>query len=462
MGPTEESDVLFYGADNQSAKMKFRSFVYVELGEGVPPEDIVDPVNADLLMEVINYQLQHMFGAFTEHPKFVDNPGIALNAKNTITNGVSSVQIDKKNVIGVQNNKYARVFYTYTDSVVFEKSMFANGPLQIEFRLPKDPMNVYTASSMPINRAIRIYEKLNETEDYSLELKDLRHIKKDGTKTANLCTNLHYNEVGDFWYFWNPEQPSCPLKKSDMVMVKAQLDPVESTKRTYPYYDALYGDNGNGNLFQVNYLVGIDENFRRGDLGRGTFNEATELLLEVGYERMVEEGGSRWLRRFHKEIDGVEYRVNMRLVNPDKDAFVPIAKEAIETADVFIYDGHSGLGGYLYVDRFEEVTGSPLVLPKDKHQIMYFNGCSTYSYYSTGYFEAKGGIEKLDVLSTSIGALFSVGARHDIKVIEHLTSGKRPTWQKIMDDIYKSAHPDETALTHVNGDEDNPRRKNNQ
>ena len=162
--------------------------------------------------------------------------------------------------------------------------------------------------------------------------------------------------------------------------------------------------------------------------------------------------------KFTKSRDGIDFQIDMKLIDPNTDSFVKKAKSALENSDMFIYDGHSGLGGYLYVDRFEDTLGSPLNLPLDKQQIMYFNGCSTYSYYNTGYFEAKKGTEHLDVLTTSVGAVFSIGARHDVKLIEHITSGRRPTWQKIIDDIYKVS-PEETALTHVNGDEDNPRKK---
>ena len=46
------------------------------------------------------------------HPAFVDNPGVALNAGFKMFNGKPTVEIDPDHIIGVQNNKYARVFYT--------------------------------------------------------------------------------------------------------------------------------------------------------------------------------------------------------------------------------------------------------------------------------------------------------------------------------------------------------------
>jgi hypothetical protein len=311
------------------------------------------------------------------------------------------------------------------------------------------------------NKAIETYQQLIAKEvdpDRRIELgwglDDLKHNKELGEKKASLCTDLHYNSEGDFWYFWNPDKPGCTLKKSDVIIVKADLEPIKSTKRTFPYYDNMYGDNGNGNKFEVTYLVGIDENFRKGDLGRGTFNEAIGLLKKAGFKVVKSESTNRH-RTFVKSKNGVDFSVNMHLTDPNTKDFVKRAKDGLENSDVFIYDGHSGLGGYLFFDRFEEELGTPLNLDKNKKQIYYFNGCSTFSYYNAAYFAAKGGNESLDVITTSIGALFSIGARHDVKVIEHLTSGQRPTWQKIMDDVFNMS-PEETALTHVNGDEDNP------
>lgn len=452
-----ESGVLFYGADNQSADMSFRSFVYIEVPDGVPPADVVAGANLRIVERVVDYQIQHMFGAFTTHSAFADSPGIALNAGSKIYNGQPTVVIDTENIIGVQNNKYARVFYTYTDKVVFKKNLLENGPAEISFRLPKDPQNIYRNSLMLTEKAIGMFETMSESNDLSWELKDLLHLDEEGEEYANLCTDLHYNSEGDFWYFWNPDQPGCPISAEQLVTVKAKLIPIASTKRTYPYYDLMYGDNGNGNKFEITYLVGIDESYKMGDLGRATFEEAALMLEELGFKNEVDALGKRQ-RRYQLERDGIDYRINMELVDPNTDVFVKKAKFGLESADVFIYDGHSGLGGYLYVDRFEEQLGKALKLSPQKKQIFYFNGCSTYSYYNTEYFQLKGGSNALDVMTTSVGALFSIGARHDVKLIEHMTSGNRPTWQKIMDDIYKVS-PQETALTHVNGDEDNPRKK---
>jgi hypothetical protein len=414
-----DSEVKFYGADNQSADMRYDSYIEVKLPAGVTTDNqLLQEPQRSRMRSVIELQIQHMFGAFTEHPEYVKNPGI-IQGRNEPQ--ISSAQINR--TAGT-----ARINYSYTDKVVFKKRLMAGGPTKIKFVLPRDPQTIYQ-KGIPAG------------------------------SSENKCTDEHYNTEGDFWYFWNPKKPGCPLKKDDLVEVTADLTPIPNTKSTYPYYAQLLGDNGNGRTVKVVYLVGIDENFRAGDLGRQTFNEAFSLLKQEGFK--AGPGGTARKKNLTLKKPDFDVELTLTLVDPGSDAFVRAAADGLETADVFIYDGHSGLGGYLEIDRFVQTLGRSLKLPVSKNQIFYFNGCSTFAYYNADYFALKktaqdpDGRTNLDVITTSIGATFDIGARHDVALIGGLFGGKKPSWQNIMDQIYKVDRT-QTALTHVNGDEDNP------
>ena len=151
----------------------------------------------------------------------------------------------------------------------------------------------------------------------------------------------------------------------------------------------------------------------------------------------------------------------MKLVDPGTQEFVADAAAAMENDDVFIYDGHSGLGGYLNLKRLQQSLGRPLKLDVNKSQIFFFNGCSTFAYYNHDYCELKKtsadpkGIKNLDIVSTAIGASFDIGARHDVILIAGIADGSRPSWKLLIDRMYR-VDREQTALTHVNGDEDNP------
>jgi hypothetical protein len=150
----------------------------------------------------------------------------------------------------------------------------------------------------------------------------------------------------------------------------------------------------------------------------------------------------------------------MYLVDPDQPEFIDLAVKGLREADVFVYDGHSGLGGYLSVGLL--FGNRKYDLPKDKYQIFFFNGCSTFSYYNYDYFQLKAtasdprGIDNLDILTTTTPASFDLGSGNDTFLIRALAGGQRPTWQNIIDTLYKIGGSD-SALISVNGDETNPR-----
>lgn len=414
-----DSEVKFYGSDNQSAEMSYKSYVEVKLPAGITTDTalMAEPYKTKMTA-LVDRQIQHMFGTFTEHPEYRRNPGIIQSKGRPV---ILSAEV---NLAG----KTAKINYSYTDTVVFKKKVMRNGVTKIKFVLPKDPVTIYSKGFPPGG-------------------------------SENKCTDEHYNSEGDFWYFWNPKKARCPIQPADLVEIEADIIPIANTKKTFPYYSTLLGDNGNGKKLSIVYLVGIDEGFNSGDLGRETYEEAIKLLVLKGF---TEKSGGTALKKtmtFSKPDYEVELLIS--LADPDSAAFIADAAAGLENADVFIYDGHSGLGGYLNLERFQTTLGRNLKLPVDKNQIFYFNGCSTFAYYNADYFGLKKtavdpeGRKNLDIITTSIGASFDIGARHDIELIVGLTDGSRPSWQVMMDRIYRVDRY-QTALTHVNGDEDNP------
>lgn len=418
-GGSTASDIKFYGTDNQSSHISFESYIEIPIPDGINSQTAIleEPTHSEML-DLINWQIEHIYGAITEHPGYKRNPGIILGKG---TPKIKGAKLDR-------TRGTVQVRYSYEDKAVFKKKLFANGKAMVKFFLPLDPSTIY-AKGM------------------------------SNDQSTNLCTDEHYNSEDDFWYFWNPKKTGCPIKNADLISVEAVLNPIPSTAQTYPYYDKILGDNGNGRLVKVVYLVGVDENFRTGDVGRLNYNEAFELLKAEGFKT----GPGSGARQKNMTLSHADYDVELtlRLVNASSQEFIEAAADGLETADVFIYDGHSGLGSYLSIDRFEQDLGRELELNKSKSQIFYFNGCSTFAYYNADFFKLKAtssdpeGIKNLDIITTSIGAYFSIGAYHDIPLIQALFNGKRPSWQKIMDEVYE-IDKSQTALTHVNGDEDNP------
>jgi hypothetical protein len=413
----------WYGNDSRQARMRFNAYLLYKVPAaytGAVSQILADARQQERISELVDLQLQHMYGAFTTHPGFDENPGIPSGDYKVTLLGAEKVP----------NEPYAKISYAYDDIVVFASSLFqGGGATRINFVLPRDPVTIYKKGFATPN------------------------------SRKNLCTDEHYNSEGDFWYFWNPYQEGCPIGGGDLVGVQTDLTPMPMTRNTYPDYARLYGDNGGGETLQVSYLVGVDENFQSGDLGKKTFSDAFAGLKAAGFQATVDEPRRK---RLSFRFGNARAAVEMLLLDPNSAGFASEAVRALRSADVFVYDGHSGLGGYLSPDRLAADSGQALALPQNKYQIFVFQGCSTYAYYNSAFFRLKSsaadpkGTKNLDIMTTGIGAAFDVGAAVDVAFLKSVTMGERPSWQTIMDRV-RAAEGQNSALSHINGDEDNPK-----
>lgn len=418
----------WYGADSRQARMRFTANMLYKVPSsytGSIPQILSNPAQREKIQELIDLQLQHMYGAFTTHPGFVDNPGIPSGDYKVTLQGAQEAE--------ARGPRYAMITYAYDDIVVFSTKLFkGGGATRIQFVLPLDPVTIYSKGFPTPNSKI------------------------------NRCTDEHYNSEGDFWYFWNPYEEGCPISGEDLVAVQTDLSPLPVTRGTYPEYAKLYGDNGGGGTLQISYLVGVDEGFASGDLGRKTFNDAFAGLKAAGFRPASD---SARAKKLTMSAGGKNIVIDMQLLDPNSAEFAVQAVKGMKNSDIFLYDGHSGLGGYLDPERLVADAGESLNLPKNKYQIFVFQGCSTYAYYNSTYFRLKKtssdpkGTKNLDIITTGIGAAFDVGASVDVSFIKSVATGQRPSWQTVLDNIRK-AEGYNSALSHVNGDEDNPSTPN--
>ncbi|MEW5950730.1 MAG: hypothetical protein GX447_04770 [Elusimicrobia bacterium] len=419
----EKGSDRWFGADSRRTYLRFNSYVLYKIPsyyQGPASRILENSKCFSEINEIINLQLQHMYGAFTTHPGFENNPGIPSGDYK-----VTVLSAEK-----VPNENYAKINYSYDDIAVFSAKIFpSSGEVKINFVLPKDPLTIYSKGfPSPSSR-------------------------------KNRCTDEHYNSEGDFWYFWNPYQDGCPISGADLIGISANIKPLPMTASTYPEYDKLYGENGSGDSLKISYLVGIDESFKNGDLGKTTFLNSFSMLKESGFKVSTDEPRRK---KLNGKYANKKVEIEMILLNPDSRQFALEAVNAMKTADIFLYDGHSGLGGYLNPDRLSQDSGERLSLPKNKYQIFVFQGCSTYAYYNGAFFNLKKsqsdpkGTKNLDIVTTGIGAAFEVGSAVDTAFINSVAKGERNSWQQIIRNMRK-AEGDLSALTHVNGDEDNPK-----
>lgn len=467
-----------YGSDSRLVKISFDRIELLVPVESVSKD--TDPIflyrqlGDEKVAGLIGEQLQYLIAAFSLHRA----PMNFLKSSGTIAlRSVPMIDEAKIAVVKRFNRTWLSLPYSYTDEGVFHKSLFKDGKqdADIKVRIPLHLDGIYQLGIVPIADALLLYQL-----DLSGNLEEIKADQNEGESHINLCTDLHYNGLGDLWYFWNPYNLGCPqaAKAQSQIISGKVISDLEIPDATLHYKDFLKDQ-----VLDITYIVGVDSNYRNGDYGRETFRKSEQILtngraslvhptvkvkLTEGEKKLLEmlpeeqnlafqyEKNTLYEKVLVLDQPGYKVRLKMFLENPASEdprkwkSFVKHASEGLIHSDLFIYDGHSGLGGYLDPGVLFNNNRS---LIRNKQQVYFFNGCTTFPYYSQSFFDLKAtrldpkGRKKLDIVTTALGATFTIGAGQDVALIYSLSllSGN---WKEIMDRLY-SVFPEESALTYV-------------
>ena len=282
-------------------------------------------------------------------------------------------------------------------------------------------------------------------------------------------------------YFWNPLGKGCKLVEgadyftTDAAIVKK----LANTTNTTPAYERLV--NGNGEIRLVlAFGADVDSKGKLGpdkndDYNAPNYREMRKFLLDQGFssriipveQRERECGATKplaaapgYVEEFTRKDAGrqIVARLFWGVANLGEEsaAFYCMAKEAAERGSVFLYSGHSRVGG-LDLKYMGDQIGSPIKVNQSRYQIYGFFGCSSYSYYNLSYFEAKAsnadpnGTANMDIITNGVTGSFNAMADFSTKTVEPILNwsarGRKMTWQQIMNSYSKR------FLTGVNGDE---------
>lgn len=259
------------------------------------------------------------------------------------------------------------------------------------------------------------------------------------------CTDEHYTSQGDFWYFYDPFRYGCsklrnsPMAQKVVIQIHTQ---VISQKNYSARLNELRGDNGNGDVVDIVTVNGFSESSTESeDEGRVTFNDLNDFLIRQGFKMSsVQKYENRPILRFEKDVkaaDGrvIKFRVTRLLaetsISSKNVTFAKFFKKAIETADVVMYSGHSGLGGTLDIPSLESKAGD-FVFDHHKRQIYFFDGCSSYSYYLST-FESHKNKSKIDILTNGLASFFHTQNEVIEGLLTHIFAvDTNPTWMDIL------------------------------
>lgn len=420
----------YYGRNAQEAILTYQAPIEVDRG-----------LTTAEIREAIEFQIEHLMGSFqaASFQESFRHPGVlGENHRVKILSKRRGRTADTQTVT-----------YSFEGKVVFQKTLFG---------------------SSLATKKVPIVLPLNPNEIYALGM--------NSSGTLNLCTDEHYNSEGDFWYFWDVGMENCPLAEntSDVLRISGRLKPLKNTTLTYPEYDLLYGDNGNGDLTEISFFLGYIDEIRhvnrpmRRDDAFATLKFLEKDLKERGFEKSesrdafrvyangsIQNGANFW-RVYEKTVRALgretTVRVNILLADTElgtnDTTFHSYLVPALESSDIVIYDGHSGLGGNLDLANLPAVSFDP-----SKYQIFFFNGCSSYPYFNGTYLNAKGGSKMLDVITSGLPTLSYTSGPNAVAFANRFLEGKTTSYQKILSELEASNDDAGTYLMGVSGDEDN-------
>ena len=336
--------------------------------------------------------------------------------------------------------------------------------------------------------------------------------------STNKCTDKNYNSEGDFFYFWDPDQKGCPLKgdKKHVLRIKGTLKKLKKTKRTYPEYDKIFGDNDNGDTTRIDLFYGYiesnpprnvyhylkqtlsvkdpDASLENVDDAIISAYEISDFLKAKGF-RLLErtlygkitkrqkgllakkgleldqwpkrsEGFTPGEKRTYKKTfdSGKEVEVNIIIAHSDlqdnkrkkSTLFKNMFEDALKNADIIDYEGHSGLGGNLDLKGLYDDRD---IFNPEKYQIIFINGCHSYSYFKNMFMNRKNHPQNLDLILSGLSTLSDDATNNTKAFLKYFINPdkkRKPTYQTILNAIERSNNKENgTYLTSVFGDINN-------
>lgn len=446
----------YYGRRSTEAMLHFEAEAEVPLrgASSLKPGRLLELLNDPMspwrgkALARIDRQVQHLMGSF-QSESFVArfrHPGVLGE----------SYEIRFLSVQPGTSAERERVRYEFSGKVVFRNSAFARRELRddVPIVLPLAPDRVYSLGVV---------------------------------RGKNRCTDSDYNDEEDFWYFWDPEMPGCPLAgdPQNVIRTVGRLERIPNSSDRYPEYERLYGDNGNGDVLDIAVFFGFFHEPKslnradRRDLAYQAFRAFAAFLDKSGFElteslddfRVRKESrgdargplerirGANALRVFEKVVRtalGKSIRARVQILVSDTEmesrdsTFHEYLIPALRRADIVLYDGHSGLGGNLDLKALKGERFDP-----EKYQIFIFNGCSTYPYFNGSFFRAKRGTANLEVITSGLPTFAGTSAPNTVALLGPFLNGYLTSYPRILGALERSNGEYETSLMGVSGEQDN-------
>ena len=403
----------YFGSGANEASFSFDATIIVPESSGKPTEDSI--------RDSVKYAMRFVLGSIHEN--------------GSVYAGFTT----KINNFEILDSGDYRVFYTLTGKGVFKKDLTS-----VKFNVPIVPNKLWSLS----------HGKCQPVDEETDE--------------------------GNFWYSWTPEKGNCPLIKDEhWVKTEVQLTAMPATADTYPEYERLVV----GNQLAVTMFFGASDHANvkwnpmdptSKDQGARSYLKMREFLVTtLGYSahemtpdevRMTYSLREKLQLPFAEELTKVTANGNVRIrllfletgyLNDNSDSFHFILKDAVKKESVVMYDGHSGIGRNLNLDRIESSRNFKILF-NPNYQLIYFGSCLPYAYYTDLFFKRKitdvdpNGTKNLDILAYAKESHF--GSVENLRLVlaldNYMVRAEKTSYQNIITKTPKD-------FFGVIGDEDN-------
>lgn len=414
------SGVNYFSASSSEARLEFEARIELEPPVVVSQTDFAHPEKMKKAKAAITSQLNFLIGFF-QSKSFVNTyryPG-TLSDQKSIEYRSLSVSPTGKQILT----------YQFKGKALFNGHLYGREKnFLIPLKLPLNPATIY---------------------------------KSTLSRNFNPCSHGTFNAEEDFFFFWDAGNSGCSLRnnKALLVEVDGKFESLANTTLSYPEYDRLYSLPELKISLFIGYLDPVSSRVSRGDDGYHSFTEIFENLKRLGFKVSGKnEQGANVLATLEKTLTnklGTRQRILVSMLLADSNSksdktFETAYAEALVNSQIVTYDGHSGAGGYLHLQRFPNLKLNP------SYQVFFFNGCSTYSFFNDHYLSSKpGGSRNLEIITAGLLTYPDTSSANMMAFLQTFLTGELKSYQTILKDLEESNDGESTYLMGVNGDNDN-------
>ncbi len=300
------------------------------------------------------------------------------------------------------------------------------------------------------------------------------------------CTDSgsDHSDWSFFWYYWDPTRYNCDHKegKEYQIIRPVILDKTVQTEKTYPEYEKMSADGVLSMTFGFGYVEdpADPQPFSDSDYGMTEFRrmlDSTRKLVlnlnavetDIRQNEYVRHTQSNNVigKKFSFSKDGIQYEIKI-ISSGRVDQMEIFAKSfAQDHDDFFGWFGHSRVGNGFDAGQFSMIMkrNPDQFSISQNHQLIYWAGCNSYSYYTKPFFDFKinifnndfKGTKGLDIISNGLPSYFSLNAKNAVVLLQaFLKYPNKTSYQEIVNQIEaQSKMMGIDVLVNVLGDEDN-------